>query len=506
MLHKDLTGLDLHVNKVHADTHGVAGTDPLVLAESQVTDLVADLAGKVDEGDARLTDARTPMAHTQAESTIVGLTTDLAGKAATVHTHTKSQITDFPAIPDYQAFGTASEKDVPASGNASTDQVVKGDDTRLANDRNAADVSAWAKAGTKPAYTPAEIGSPSGSGSSSGNNTGDQTLSGLGAEAVANKSTSVPTDAASDVKYPSVKAVKDYADGLIAGLLNYRGAYDASGNTYPASGGSGTAGAVMKGDMWAISVAGTLGGVAIQIGDVIIAKINTPAQTAANWNTLNTNISYVPEDQANKENTALDTSTTKYPSNAIVKAAVDAKAPLASPALSGTPTAPTAAVDTATTQIATTAMVVAQAASATPVVDGVAAVGVSTRFARGDHVHPTDTTRAPLAPAGATYTPATGSQTVALDVTTVNMHVVTGHASGTAITFTVTGATNNQPFVVSILQGGTTVSTITAWFATIRWAGGTAPTLTATLNKRDTFGFIRTNTNTYDGFVIGQNA
>lgn len=33
----------------------------------------------------------------------------------------------------------------------------------------------------------------------------------------------------------------------------------------------------------------------------------------------------------------------------------------------------------------------------------------------------------------------------------------------------------------------------------------TAPTLTATLNKRDTFGFIRTGANTYDGFVIGQN-
>lgn len=69
------------------------------------------------------------------------------------------------------------------------------------------------------------------------------------------------------------------------------------------------------------------------------------------------------------------------------------KAPLASPALSGTPTAPTAAVDTATTQIATTAMVVAQAAAATPVVNGVAAVGTSKRYARADHVHPTDTSR-----------------------------------------------------------------------------------------------------------------
>jgi len=108
-------------------------------------------------------------------------------------------------------------------------------------------------------------------------------------------------------------------------------------------------------------------------------------------------------------------------------------------------------------------------------------------------------------PTGAIYTPATGAQTVALDVSLNNMHIVSGHTSGTAITFTITGATNNQPFIVSILQGGTTVSTITGWFATVRWAGGIIPTLTATLNKRDTFGFIRTGANTYDGFVIGQN-
>lgn len=68
-------------------------------------------------------------------------------------------------------------------------------------------------------------------------------------------------------------------------------------------------------------------------------------------------------------------------------------APLDSPALTGTPTAPTAAVDTNTTQIATTAMVLGQAASANPIVDGTAAPGTSTRYARADHIHPSDTTR-----------------------------------------------------------------------------------------------------------------
>lgn len=63
-------------------------------------------------------------------------------------------------------------------------------------------------------------------------------------------------------------------------------------------------------------------------------------------------------------------------------------APLASPALTGVPTAPTAAVDTNTTQIATTGMVLGQAGAATPLVNGAAAVGTSTRYSRQDHVHP----------------------------------------------------------------------------------------------------------------------
>jgi len=78
------------------------------------------------------------------------------------------------------------------------------------------------------------------------------------------------------------------------------------------------------------------------------------------------------------------------------------RAPLASPALTGTPTTTTAAVDTNTTQIASTAFVLAQAGSATPIIDGTAAVGTSTRFARQDHVHPTDTTRAAVS--GQTFT------------------------------------------------------------------------------------------------------
>lgn len=92
---------------------------------------------------------------------------------------------------------------------------------------------------------------------------------------------------------------------------------------------------------------------------------------------------------------------------------LSAYAPLASPALTGTPTAPTAASGTNTTQIATTAFVKAAvdaktvpvATTTTPKMDGTAAVGTETAYSRGDHVHPTDTSRAPLASPALTGTP-----------------------------------------------------------------------------------------------------
>lgn len=66
-----------------------------------------------------------------------------------------------------------------------------------------------------------------------------------------------------------------------------------------------------------------------------------------------------------------------------------------SPGFTGVPTAPTAAVDTNTTQLATQAAIMQQAAAATPLIDGTAAPGTSLRYARADHIHPTDTSRVP---------------------------------------------------------------------------------------------------------------
>ena len=100
-------------------------------------------------------------------------------------------------------------------------------------------------------------------------------------------------------------------------------------------------------------------------------------------------------------------------------AALQSKAPAASPTFTGTPSAPTAAIDTNTVQVATTAFVLAQASAVTPAVNGTAAAGSSPRFARADHVHPTDTTRAPVASPTFTGTPAAPTPAADTDTTQV---------------------------------------------------------------------------------------
>ena len=72
------------------------------------------------------------------------------------------------------------------------------------------------------------------------------------------------------------------------------------------------------------------------------------------------------------------------------------KAPIQDPAFTGLVRAPTPTADNNSTQVATTAWFFGQAFDGAPVMDGVASSGDSTRWARGNHRHPTDTTRAPL--------------------------------------------------------------------------------------------------------------
>lgn len=93
-------------------------------------------------------------------------------------------------------------------------------------------------------------------------------------------------------------ATQAYANALVVGLLDDRGNYSASGNVYPSSGGSGTAGAILKGDLWTVSVSGTLGGTAVTAGDVVRALVDTPGQTPSNWAIGENNFGYVALNQA----------------------------------------------------------------------------------------------------------------------------------------------------------------------------------------------------------------
>lgn len=82
--------------------------------------------------------------------------------------------------------------------------------------------------------------------------------------------------------------------GYVVGLWDDRGNYDASGNVFPSSGGSGTVGAIVKGDIWTISVAGILGGTAVRIGDTVRAKVDSPGSTAGNWAIQEAALGYTP--------------------------------------------------------------------------------------------------------------------------------------------------------------------------------------------------------------------
>ena len=114
-------------------------------------------------------------------------------------------------------------------------------------------------------------------------------------------------------------STKNYVDVSIAsaviGLWDDRGNFSALGGAYPSTGGSGTAGAILKGDIWTISVAGTLPtGQVVNVGDTVRALIDTPANLQANWAIGENNIGYVPENQANKQNSlVVDGTGVKYP-------------------------------------------------------------------------------------------------------------------------------------------------------------------------------------------------
>lgn len=88
-----------------------------------------------------------------------GLTdTEKSNARANIGAGTSSFDGAYSSLSGKPTLGTAAAKDIPSSGNASSSQVVMGNDTRLSNSRPASDVYSWAKATSKPTYTASEVG------------------------------------------------------------------------------------------------------------------------------------------------------------------------------------------------------------------------------------------------------------------------------------------------------------------------------------------------------------
>lgn len=69
----------------------------------------------------------------------------------------------------------------------------------------------------------------------------------------------------------------------VSSAKSFRGGYNASTNLFPSTGGSGTAGAILAGDVWVVTTPGTLGGTSVDVGATVLALTDTPGQTAGNW-------------------------------------------------------------------------------------------------------------------------------------------------------------------------------------------------------------------------------
>ena len=94
---------------------------------------------------------------------------------------------------------------------------------------------------------------------------------------------------------------------------------------------------------------------------------------------------------------------------------------------------------------------------------------------------------------------ANSSTAITLDLTngTVQIITLTGNA-----TITMPTATSGKSFIMYLKQDATGSRTVT--WSTVKWAGGTAPTITSTASRQDILSFFADGTNWY-GVVVGQN-
>lgn len=121
--------------------------------------------------------------------------------------------------------------------------------------------------------------------------------------------------------YPSEKCVKDALNAevtarntaisdAVIGLYDDRGNFDARVNTFPTTGGSGTSGAIKKGDVWLLSFAATSGVLnGVPVGATVRALSDTPGQTTGNWAVGGSGVDQTARTAAAAAQTAADLNT-----------------------------------------------------------------------------------------------------------------------------------------------------------------------------------------------------
>jgi hypothetical protein len=94
---------------------------------------------------------------------------------------------------------------------------------------------------------------------------------------------------------------------------------------------------------------------------------------------------------------------------------------------------------------------------------------------------------------------ANSSTAITLDLANGTVQIIT--LTGSA-TITMPTATSGKSFIMYLKQDGTGSRTVT--WSTVKWSGGTAPTITSTASRQDIYSFFADGTNWY-GVTVGQN-
>lgn len=87
------------------------------------------------------------------------------------------------------------------------------------------------------------------------------------------------------------------------------------------------------------------------------------------------------------------------------------------------------------------------------------------------------------------------------DVNAATLFLITLTAN---CTFTFPAGMAGKNFAMALVQDATGSRTAT-WPASVKWTAGTAPTLTTTAGKIDTFSFVNYNNANWLGYTTGQN-